>query len=396
MDGRGPDLPRPAPGSAAVSAATASTPGSARSERSAALLGVALGVAFTVCFVTGVLSHLIQEPPAWFTWPSRPAGAYRVNQGLHVLTGLAAIPLLVAKVWVVHPKLVERPVVRSLAHGAERLALLPLVGGSVLLLLTGLGNINIWRPWPFGFRDGHYAAAWVVMGGLVIHVAAKGASTWGHLAERPRLRAPPGGRAASGGLDRRGFLTAVAGASGLVALLSAGQTVGPLRHLTVLAPRRTDIGPQGFPVNRTAASVGLTAVDLDAYRLVVDGPGVARPLSLTYEGLRARPQREAELPIACVEGWSASPRWRGVPVRDLLQAAGAREGAELTVVSIQESARLRDSEVNAGQAVDADLLLALEVNGEVLDPDHGFPVRLIGPNRPGVQQTKWVGRIEVT
>ena len=102
MDGRGPDLPRPAPGSAAVSAATASTPGSARSERSAALLGVALGVAFTVCFVTGVLSHLIQEPPAWFTWPSRPAGAYRVSQGLHVLTGLAAIPLLLAKVWVVH------------------------------------------------------------------------------------------------------------------------------------------------------------------------------------------------------------------------------------------------------------------------------------------------------
>ncbi len=35
------------------------------------------------------------------------------------------------------------------------------------------------------------------------------------------------------------------------------------------------------------------------------------------------------------------------------------------------------------------------MNGEVLAPDHGFPVRLIGPNRPGVQQTKWVGRIEV-
>ena len=65
------------------------------------------------------------------------------------------------------------------------------------------------------------------------------------------------------------------------------------------------------------------------------------------------------------------------------------------MVSIQESARLRDSEVDAAQARDADLLLALAVNGEPLDPDHGFPVRLIGPNRPGVQQTKWVGRIEV-
>lgn len=365
-----------------------------RSERSAALLGTALGVAFAVCFSTGVLSHLIQEPPGWFAWPSRPAGAYRLNQGVHVLTGMAAIPLLLAKVWVVHPKLFERPMMRSMAHGAERLALLPLVGGSVLLLMTGLGNINIWRPWPFSFRDGHYAASWIVMGALLIHVAARGATTRGHLSHRPRRRSS--GPRSNEGLDRRGFLTAVAGASGLVALLSAGQTVSALRGLTVLAPRRTDVGPQGFPVNRTAASVGLTDVDLVAYRLVIDGPGVARPLSLTYAELVAFPQREAELPIACVEGWSASPRWRGVPVRDLLEAAGAREGCALRVESIQESSRLRDAEVNAGQAVDADLLLALEVNGEVLVPDHGFPVRLIGPNRPGVQQTKWVGRIEVT
>ena len=364
----------------------------ARSERSAALLGAALGVAFTVCFLTGVLSHLIQDPPGWFSWPSRPAGAYRVNQGVHVLTGLAAIPLLLAKVWVVHPKLFERPMVRSLAHGAERLALLPLVGGSTLLLVTGLGNVNIWRPWPFSFRDGHYAAAWMVMGALLIHVVVKGATTLGHL--RPQ-RPPPERPATPEGLGRRGFLTAVAGASGLVALLSAGQTIRPLRALTVLAPRRTDIGPQGFPVNRTAASVGLTAVDLDAYRLVVDGPGVARPLSLTYDELRRLPQREAELPIACVEGWSASPHWQGVPVRDLLMLAGAPVGRPLTVVSIQESNRLRESEVDANQARDGDLLLALDVNGEPLDPDHGFPVRLIGPNRPGVQQTKWVGRIEV-
>jgi DMSO/TMAO reductase YedYZ molybdopterin-dependent catalytic subunit len=40
--------------------------------------------------------------------------------------------------------------------------------------------------------------------------------------------------------------------------------------------------------------------------------------------------------------------------------------------------------------------LALEINGEVLDIDHGWPVRLIGPNRPGVLQTKWVQRVTVT
>jgi hypothetical protein len=118
--------------------------------------------------------------------------------------------------------------------------------------------------------------------------------------------------------------------------------------------------------------------------------------ALTYDDLRAMAQHEAELPIACVEGWSTSQRWRGVRVRDLVAAAGGERGRPLTVVSMQDSERLKTSEVNEAQAVDPDLLLALEVGGEVLHADHGFPARLIGPNRPGVQQTKWVGRIEVS
>ena len=41
-------------------------------------------------------------------------------------------------------------------------------------------------------------------------------------------------------------------------------------------------------------------------------------------------------------------------------------------------------------------LLALRCNGEVLHIDHGYPTRLIAPNRSGVLQTKWVGRLEVS
>lgn len=370
--------------------------GPARSPRSAAVLGAVLGVCFTICFATGVLSHLIQDPPSWFAWPSRPAGLYRLTQGVHVLTGLATVPLLLAKLWVVHPALFERPIVRSPAHAVERLALLPLVGGAVLLLVTGIGNVNIWRPFPFDFRDGHHAAAWIVMGGLVVHVASQWATTRRELGRGAVATTAPAPHVdPPGTLGRRGFLAASGAAAGLVVVLSAGQTVPALRGLTVLAPRRTDVGPQGFPVNRTAASVGLTEVDPAAYRLIVDGPGVRDRLELGYEQLRALPQREAELPIACVEGWSASPRWRGVPVRDLLAVAGVSGPADLEVVSLQESNRLRSSLVPAHQSEDPDLLLALEVGGEALHPDHGFPARLIGPNRPGVQQTKWVGRIEV-
>src|SRR5437868_10752429 len=74
-------------------------------DRLAAILGVALGVTFTTCFVTGLVSHTLQHPPSWFTWPSRPAGLFRVTQGVHVATAIASIPLLLAKLWVVYPKL---------------------------------------------------------------------------------------------------------------------------------------------------------------------------------------------------------------------------------------------------------------------------------------------------
>lgn len=362
-------------------------------ERLAAVLGASLGVTFTVCFVTGVLSHVSQNPPGWYSWPARPAGMYRFTQGLHVTMGIASIPLLLAKLWVVYPNLFVRPPVRSVAHAVERLALLPLVGGGILLLFTGLANINLWRPWTFSFRSGHYAAAWIAIGGMVVHVGAK----W------TVIRASGSGAddeasdsARDGGLDRRGFMTTVFGSAGLLVLFTVGQAFEPLRKLALLTPRRPDVGPQGFPVNRTAGSVGLVEVDLDTWRLRVDGPGVTSPLELSYADLEALPQRTETLPIACVEGWSTSQQWTGVPLRDLLDLAGADRRAEAVVYAMHDNPRQRTSPVNSDQARDRGTLLALKVNDEVLAPDHGFPLRLIGPNRPGVHQTKWVTRVEVT
>lgn len=368
-----------------------------RDERVAAVLGVSLGVTFSVCFLTGVLSHLVQDPPAWFRWPSRPAGLYRVTQGLHVACGLASIPLLAAKLWAVYPRLFAWPPLRGALHAVERLALLPLVGGSLFLLVSGLGNVNVWRPWPFGFRPGHYWAAWVTIGALAVHVGAKAAATARVLSRRGPAPATIGAgvEPEPGTLGRRGFLGVVFATTGLLTLVTVGQTVAPLRRLALLAPRRPDVGPQGFPVNRTAASAGVLESAFDpAYRLVVAGPRAATPLSLSLDDLRSMPQHEATLPIACVEGWSAEARWRGVRVRDLLRRAGAPEDCAARVVSFQRGPRQRTADLDPWHAHDPDTLLALDVGGEPLHVDHGYPVRLIGPNRPGVMQTKWVGRLE--
>jgi DMSO/TMAO reductase YedYZ molybdopterin-dependent catalytic subunit len=51
--------------------------------------------------------------------------------------------------------------------------------------------------------------------------------------------------------------------------------------------------------------------------------------------------------------------------------------------------------LSPAHAGDGDTLLALFLDGEPLHPDHGYPVRLIGPNRPGVLQTKWVSELRV-
>ena len=85
-----------------------------------ARVGLALGVAVAVCFVTGLISHLIQHPQPWFCWPTRPVWLYRLTQGLHVVSGIAAIPLLVVKLWSVWPKLFERPLIGGPVRQLER------------------------------------------------------------------------------------------------------------------------------------------------------------------------------------------------------------------------------------------------------------------------------------
>ena len=208
--------------------------------RVAALLGIALGVAFVLCFGTGVLSHLIQQPPAWFHWPSRPAGFYRISQGIHVTAGFVTIPLLLAKLWIVYPKLFEWPPVTSVVHALERLSLLPLIGGGLFMVVSGTFNVARWYPWGFFFPLAHYWVGWITIGSLAIHLGAK----WtivreqtgrGHLTDDLEP-------------DRRRFVAGVAATGATVFLAVAGNTIGPLSALAVLAQRRPGTGPQGLPV----------------------------------------------------------------------------------------------------------------------------------------------------
>jgi DMSO/TMAO reductase YedYZ molybdopterin-dependent catalytic subunit len=347
-----------------------------------------LGIAFSVAFLTGIWSHL-QYSPGWLPLPTRPMQLYQVTQGLHVVSGTVAVPLLLVKLWSVFPRLFNRPPpqLRALVlHLLERLSILALISAAIFQLTTGLMNSAQWYPWGFSFRTTHYAVAWVAISALAIHIAVK----------LPLIRqslSTPMPKPSGDGLSRRGLLRATWAACALAALATAGATLEPLRKVSVFAVR-SGSGPQGLPVNRSAAAAGVLGLaDNPAWRLEVTYDG--RTTSYALSDLEAMEQVTEDLPIACVEGWSATGTWTGVRVADLVRAVGAPAYSRVFFTSLQRFGSFRTSELPADFVQDPLPLLALALNGEPLNLDHGFPCRLIAPNRPGVMQTKWLHRVEV-
>ncbi|MFI6093404.1 molybdopterin-dependent oxidoreductase [Streptomyces sp. NPDC051218] len=392
------------------------------------VLGVVLLAGITVLFVTGLLSYAAYNPNLspvndktpdkgllgfyLFDWPTDPPWLYRLNQGLHVTVGITLIPVLLAKLWSVIPKLFALPPARSVGHALERVSLLLLVGGALFEFVTGVLNVQLEYLFPGSFYPLHFYGAWVFFGAFAAHVALRLPQVVRVLRERgwrEQLRdtrpEPPdeGGlvatRAAAPTVSRRGALGMVGAGSALLFVTTAGQSFdGPLRRTALFAPHGggdPGSGPNGFQINKTAARVGVEERDTGAsWRLVVDGPRGAA-VRLSREDLLQLPQHGAALPIACVEGWSTSDQWwRGVRLRDLAALAGFdEEPPGVLVESLQRHGAFRKAALRDNQVRDPRSLLALHVNGADLSPDHGYPARIIVPAAPGVLNTKWVSRL---
>ena len=372
-------------------------PSRLRSAAVAARVGMWLAICFGVCFLTGLISHYAQDPGQPIPFPTSPSWGYRVTQGVHVLSGTAAVPLLMVKLWTVYPRLflrLPRGLRRVAVDLMERASIGVLVAAAIFQLATGLANASRWYPWEFSFRSTHYAVAWIAIGALLVHIAVKLPITRdvlrGDVDDTAHDRAVA---TAPGVLTRRGLLRTTWVAGGVAVLANVGASVPFLRDVSVLAVN-SGTGPMGIPINKTAAAADVTGTaTAESYRLeVVHGD---RSVRLSRDQLAAMEQRTEELPIACVEGWSAAGDWTGVRVRDLLTLVDAPEGSDVLVGSLQPTGPFRETTLQAGFVEDDRTLLALALNGEPLALDHGYPCRLIAPNRPGVLQTKWVGRLEV-
>ncbi|MDY7557489.1 molybdopterin-dependent oxidoreductase [Cryobacterium sp. 10C3] len=431
------------------------------------MIGRLLGLAFVLCFGTGLYSHFLQEPLPGMHFATRPELLYQFTQGTHIIAGIACFPLLLAKLFIVFPDLFQQPPVKSFLNFLERASIALFVGASLVQITIGLLNTYQWYPWPFPFRETHFALGWVLIGSLALHIGIKlpiiarvwrkeaddGSGDDDHLTDAvardrtatpeavrlfgssrptgvtgrllawidatPDLRADATAERAPSGLDtgsasasrddtadaedaartahtrlsRRGFLTTVGVSVGTVVVLTAGQTVAPLDAVNAFAPRKKGVGQQGVPVNRTSKQADVAADALAAgWVLTVAHAGVER--SFSRSELLAMPQTEVDLPIACVEGWSQLARWRGVRLSDLADLVSADAAASFRLTSLEKKGAYRQTTMGSEYVRDQLTLVALELNGETLDLEHGYPARMIAPGRPGVLQTKWLSRIE--
>lgn len=144
-----------------------------RNSRMTVVVGRLLGAAFIVCFLTGFYSHLLQSPVDWFVAPARPEYLYAWTQGIHVVVGSMLVPLLLAKLWVVYPRLFQWPAVTGMLSLIERASVGVLVATALVLPVTGILNVLQWYPWEFSFRRTHFALAWVLIGALLLHIAVQ-------------------------------------------------------------------------------------------------------------------------------------------------------------------------------------------------------------------------------
>ena len=277
--------------------------------------------------------------------------------------------------------------------------------------VTGVMNVQYWYAFRFNFVVAHYYGAIVFVASLVLHVALKTPVILRAYRERGVLkplrddlaRTRPEPADEHGGLvapspaeptiSRRGVFALVGAGSLTLLLANAGETIGgPLRRLSLFAPRRQVIGsgPNDFQVNKTAPAAGITAsMTGPDYRLALRHDG--REVLLSRDELLAIDQHTARLPIACVEGWTTTQEWTGVRLADLARMAGAPGAASALVRSLQPRGVLSRASLNAGQLGHPDALLALKVNGADLSPDHGYPARIIVPAPAGRAQHE-VGR----
>lgn len=293
-----------------------------------------------------------------------------------------------------------------MAHGALELAVVGVVTAKLRRVQYRLTSPNLWRAGMIvGVLTTLAAVAtvglgvwWVIVqtpvhypNGMILHTTAGlvllGLCLWHLLLRfRPLPRRDLTDRRALlrlGGMLVGGGMIWGAVEGGLRLAGAPGQQ----RRFT--GSRLADDGEDGpFPVTNWMLDP-LPSLDLAAYRLEVSGR-VDHPLTLTWEEVADRAVGVVRATLDCTGGWYTVQSWQGVPVGDLLDAAGVQAGARYVRFTSATGYRWSLPLAEARAA-----LLARQVGDAPLTVGHGAPLRLVAPGRRGFQWVKWVTRVDV-
>ncbi len=119
---------------------------------------------------------------------------------------------------------------------------------------------------------------------------------------------------------------------------------------------------------------------------------VGSPFRLTWDQFKALPRKTVETDIHCVTRWTKLDTvWEGVPIQAILEAAQLRPEAAFVLAHSDQgyTANLPLSILD-----DDDVLLADTFNGHPLEPEHGYPLRLLAPKRYFWKSAKWIRGLE--
>jgi len=189
---------------------------------------------------------------------------------------------------------------------------------------------------------------------------------------------------------------------------------GPPAHLIT----RSHVTPNDLFFVRNHAPV--PDINPDEYRLEIDGL-VDKPLNLSLAELTDLPQIRVEATLQCagnrrtdlfaladVPGEIAfgneaisHAAWAGVSLAHVLERAGVKPDAEHVEFVGLDKCQKNDKTFGFGgsiplkKALGGEVLIAMEMNGEPLPPNHGFPARIVTPGYIGARSVKWVGKINL-
>lgn len=135
-----------------------------------------------------------------------------------------------------------------------------------------------------------------------------------------------------------------------------------------------------------------TDMDFNAWRLEVikkDG----KRLAISLDQIKALPKTDLVFDFKCVEGWDQIQHWAGLKFADFIEHFGLQEEAKMDYVGLMTPDKGYYVGLDTPSAIHPQTILAYEMNGQPLIPQHGKPLRLIIPVKYGIKNLKRIGTI---